>query len=204
MIAFFGIMLVLAAMPSSSVLIVVARSATSGFLHGLLVALGIVTGDIIFILIAILGLSLLAETMGSMFVLIKYLGATYLIWIGISLVLSRSKAVKSGDIVEESFTASFMSGLLFTLADQKAILFYLGLFPAFIDLASLTLPDIGVIVLIALVAVGGVKVLYAYMAIRVVSLISSTAKQRMNIVAGCLMISIGMLVFSQCLNKSII
>ena len=54
MIALFGAMLVLAAMPSSSVLLVISRSAASGFVHGSLAALGIVAGDIIFILIAIL------------------------------------------------------------------------------------------------------------------------------------------------------
>lgn len=155
MIALFGAMLVLAAIPSSSVLLVISRSAAEGFIHGVVTALGIVAGDIVFILIAILGLSLLADSMGDMFVLVKYLGAAYLFWMGISLLLTKSQTMKFDGSAEASLAASFMSGLLFTLTDQKAILFYLGFFPAFVDLLSLTLIDIGVIVSITLIAVGG-------------------------------------------------
>ncbi|HBE31773.1 MAG TPA: hypothetical protein DD990_10680, partial [Cyanobacteria bacterium UBA11368] len=51
----------------------------SGFIHGVFATIGIVLGDIIFIIIAIWGLSFLAETMGNLFVLIKYIGGAYLI-----------------------------------------------------------------------------------------------------------------------------
>ncbi|NJM63549.1 MAG: LysE family transporter, partial [Oscillatoriales cyanobacterium RU_3_3] len=71
--ALFCAMTVLAAIPSISVLAVSTRSAAFGFIHGVFTTLGIVVGDIIFILIAILGLSLLAQKMGSLFFAIKYL-----------------------------------------------------------------------------------------------------------------------------------
>jgi threonine/homoserine/homoserine lactone efflux protein len=87
-----------------------------------------------------------------------------------------------------------MSGLLFTLADQKAILSYLVFLPAFVDLSSLTLTDMGVIVSIALIAVGGVKVVYAYMASSAVSLFSSKVRRKLNIMAGCLMMAVGLFV----------
>lgn len=194
MIALFGVMFVLAAIPSSSVLIVVSRSAASGFIHGVAVAFGIVAGDIFFILIAILGLSFLADAMGDLFVLVRYLGGAYLLWMGVSLWRSGSEVTKVDDIVDVSMLASFMSGLLLTLADQKAILFYLGFFPAFVNLSSLTMIDIGVIILITFVAVGGVKIVYAYMANRAVSLFSSRARYSLNIIAGCLMVAVGLFV----------
>jgi threonine/homoserine/homoserine lactone efflux protein len=83
--ALFGIMVVGALIPSVSVITVSARSAASGFIHGVFTTMGIVVGDILFILLAILGLSVLAETLGSLFVLVKYLGSAYLIWLGIAL-----------------------------------------------------------------------------------------------------------------------
>lgn len=61
-------MALLAAVPSVSVATVVARAASAGFTHGALVALGIVAGDILFILAAIFGLVLLAEALGDVFV----------------------------------------------------------------------------------------------------------------------------------------
>jgi threonine/homoserine/homoserine lactone efflux protein len=202
MIALFATMFVLAAMPSSSVLIVISRSVTSGFSHGVLAALGIVTGDIVFILITILGLSLLAETMGDLFVLVKYLGAAYLLWMGISLLLTKSQTMKLDGTAETSLAASFMSGLLYTLADQKAILFYLGFFPAFVDLLSLTLIDMGVIVSITLIAVGGIKVFYAYMASSTVSLFSLKVRRKLNIMAGCFMMAVGLfIVLTECASN---
>jgi len=194
MIALFGAMLVLAAMPSSSVLLVISRSAASGFVHGSLAALGIVAGDIIFILIAILGLSLLAETMGDLFVLVKYLGGAYLVWMGISLLRAKPSELKAEKSGSASLSSSFISGLLFTLADQKAVLFYLGFLPAFINLSSLTLADIAVILSFTLLAVGGVKVAYAFMADSAASLFTDRAKRGLNIASGSIMLAIGLFV----------
>jgi threonine/homoserine/homoserine lactone efflux protein len=191
-LALFGAMTILAAIPSVSVLAVTTRSATFGFLHGVFTSIGIVTGDIIFILIAIGGLSLLAAKMGSFFFLIKYLGAAYLIFLGVGLCLSKSKDVESGTIAQSSLWSSFLTGLLITLADQKATLFYLGFFPAFLDMSKITLIDMGIIIAIAIVAVGGVKLIYALVANRARLLIRSNFARRLNLLAGVVMIGVGL------------
>jgi len=72
--SFFVIMLALAAMPSASVALVVARSSSFGFRNGIATAIGIVAGDLIFVAIAILGMSALAVVMGSVFSVFKYIG----------------------------------------------------------------------------------------------------------------------------------
>lgn len=78
MVALFGAMAVLAAVPGVSVLAVSARAAAFGFIHGAFTAMGIVAGDIVFILLAIFGLALLVEALGGMFFLIKYVGGVKL------------------------------------------------------------------------------------------------------------------------------
>ena len=166
MAALFTAMVILAAVPSVSVLMVTARSASRGFIHGVFTTIGIVTGDIFFILIAIFGLVLLAEAMGNTIVLIKYLGGAYLIFLGINFWWNKTKTENDVDASESSLLSSFLAGLLITLADQKAILFYLGFFPAFLDLSAITFLDTGIITGIVIVAVGGVKLGYAYMADR--------------------------------------
>ena len=88
-LALFTAMAVLAAVPSTSVLVVSARSASSGFRHGALTAAGIVLGDIVFILLAVFGLALLVEVMGPAFVLVKYAGGAYLLWLGAMIWRSR-------------------------------------------------------------------------------------------------------------------
>lgn len=190
--ALFGSMMVLAFIPGISVLVVSARSAASGFTHGVFTTIGIVTGDIIFIILAIYGLSVLAEFMGSRFSLIKYLGGAYLIWLGINLWRSRPGTGKIQNNIEPSILSSFLTGLFITLGDQKAILFYLGFLPAFLDLSSVTLADTGIIILITTLAVGGAKLVYACMADRASRLLSSpSATKTINIVAGTVMIGVG-------------
>ena len=187
-----GIMVLGALVPSVSVLAVSARSAALGFAHGALTSAGIVAGDIVFILIAIFGLSVLADLMGSHFSLIKYLGAAYLIWLGIMLCRSKPKTDGVEASSKSSMPSSFLMGLLVTLADQKAILFYLGFFPAFIDLSTLSPADTGIILAIATVAVGGPKLLYAFMAGKAGLIFrNSKVTRAINIAAGSIMVGVG-------------
>ncbi|HEC26557.1 MAG TPA: LysE family translocator [Gammaproteobacteria bacterium] len=191
-VALFGVMIVGALIPGVGVLVVSARSAASGFIHGAFTTLGIVVGDIIFILLAILGLSILVETMGDLFVLVKYLGGAYLVWLGIALWRSKLKTVEAEGAVDSSLLSSFMTGLFITLGDQKAILFYFGVFPAFFDLSAMSYFDVSIIVVIAIVAVGGVKLGYAFMVDRSkFFLINPRVRERMNKITGCVMIGAG-------------
>ncbi|AFZ35301.1 Lysine exporter protein (LYSE/YGGA) [Stanieria cyanosphaera PCC 7437] len=196
-VALFGAMIVLASIPSVSVLAVSTRSATSGFIHGVFTTIGIVLGDIFFIIIAIWGLSFLAETMGSLFVFIKYLGGIYLIFLGIRLCRSKVKDFQTQEVVKSSLMSSFLTGLLITLGDQKATLFYLGFFPAFLDLSQVSYFDTGIIIGITIVAVGGVKLGYAFMADRARLLISSKTRKIMNLVAGSVMIAVGLFLITK-------
>ncbi|MFP5269227.1 MAG: LysE family translocator [Coleofasciculus sp.] len=190
-IALFSAMVVLASIPSVSVLAVSTRAATSGFIHGVFTTIGIVVGDIIFIIIAIWGLSLLAGTMGGLFVLIKYLGGAYIIVLGIGLCRSKLNNVETQAVTASSWLSSFIAGLSITLADQKATLFYLGFFPAFIDISKLSYLDTSIIIGITTVAVGGVKLGYAFMADKARLLMSSKIRKGINTAAGCVMIAVG-------------
>ena len=182
----------LALIPSVSVLAVTARAAAFGFRHGLATALGIVAGDIIFILIAVYGLVLIAGLMGNQFNLIKYIGGAYLIWLGLSLWRADTRARKSEIQGQSSLTSSFLTGLLITLGDQKAILFYLGFFPAFIDLEIMTPVDTLTIIAIAIIGVGGAKVVYAALAVRASQMLqNSRAIGALNKFASCVMIAVG-------------
>ena len=185
-------MIVLAIVPSVSVLAVTARAAAFGFSHGLFTALGIVVADILFILVAVYGLALIAEMMGDQFRLIQYLGAAYLIWLGISLWRADVKTRATDQLRQSTWLSSFLTGLLITLGDQKAILFYLGFLPAFVDLATMTPLDTLIIIISAILGVGGAKVVYAFLADRAsVLLKDSGALHGINVLAACVMIAVG-------------
>lgn len=184
-------MFLLALVPSVSVLAVTARAASSGFRHGVYVTLGIIAGDTVFIVLAIFGLQLLAAALGDAFVFIQYLGGAYLIVLGISLWRSEARAAASATSADASPLSSFMTGLLITLGDQKAILFYLGFLPAFMDLSVMTWLDALIVVVIAAVSVGGVKLGYAYGASRAGARVNVRLGRVLNIGAGCVMIGVG-------------
>jgi threonine/homoserine/homoserine lactone efflux protein len=195
MAALFTSMLILAAIPSVSVMTVTARSATAGFFHGAMTSAGIVVGDIIFILLAILGLTFLSETLGDWFTLVKYLGGAYLVWSGMKYLSSTTISEATANHADVSPLASFLAGLFITLGDQKAVLFYLGFLPAFVDLAALTVIDAGIIMLITVVAVGGVKLGYACIGDRAAMLASCGAFRIVNRIAGTVLIAIGLYLF---------
>lgn len=164
LLSLFFAMLLLAAVPSTSVLMVVSRSLSSGFWHGSVAASGVVVGDILFILLAILGLSRVATGFGGLFMLLKLVSSVYLLMLGVTLWRKRVTSVRVERVREASWLSSFLSGLLITIGDQKAALFYIGFLPAFVDLDALTTTEVISVVLIAIVAVGGAKVAYAYVA----------------------------------------
>lgn len=190
--ALSGVLLIGAAIPSVSVLAVSARSAALGWVHGVFTSLGIVVGDVVFIVLAIYGLSVLAGWLDSRFFLVQYLGGAYLLWLGIMLWRSSPKTGAVEMQSESSLLSSFMTGLLITLGDQKAVLFYLGFFPAFLDLSRLSWLDTGIIIVIALIAVGGPKLVYAYLAHRAGAIFKNNrVANALNKVVGSVMIALG-------------
>ncbi|MGD1861994.1 MAG: LysE family translocator [Leptolyngbyaceae cyanobacterium] len=192
-LALFMILLTLAAIPSTSVALVVTRSATSGLLHGTAVSIGIVLGDLIFALLAILGLTALSELMGTLFLLIRYTAGVYLIWFGINLIRSRNQTIKLKRSPSTSgLLTSFLTGLLVTLGDVKAIFFYASLFPTFLELSTLGYAEIAWVLGVIIVAVGGVKLTYAVLAKKAATIARrcSIAKQA-KVASGSLMIGSG-------------
>ena len=189
----FAVMAALAAMPSTSVALVLTRSATLGLANGIAVATGIVIGDLILVLLALIGLSVIAETLGDLFSAIKYLGGIYLIGMGISLLRSRDQTTVTFEQPGwDTVLASLLAGLFLTLGDIKAIVFYISLFPVFIDTRAVGPSDTGIIVFVTIAAVGGIKTAYAIAARRLAVLPRSLAHEKsMKTIAGCFMIGAG-------------
>jgi threonine/homoserine/homoserine lactone efflux protein len=192
LLVLFIAMVVLAAVPGPGVLAVAARSMASGFSHGLVTTVGIVTGDFIFITIAIYGLSAGAETMGDLFSYVSYLGGGYLIWLGCSLWKTKASSLQVDERDEPSWYANFFSGLFITLSNPKAIFFYAGFFPAFLDLSALSTFDVVKIMGVTALAIGGTMLVYAYIASHVRSVLQSKkTEEKINRIAGFVIAATG-------------
>ena len=190
--AFSLAMFLLAITPGPGVFATISRALSSGFLNASFVVMGIVIGDIIFLLLAIFGLSAIASILGDFFILVKYLGGIYLLFLGYKILTSKEKETNLKGIYELSWKKNFLTGLIITLSNPKVILFYLGFLPTFINLQTLTAIDIFIISTVVTIVLGGVMLAYAYSASSAKNLFKSkSSKRKMNIAAGSVMISAG-------------
>lgn len=179
-------------LPSASSMAVLSRSATSGFIHGLYTSFGIVLGDSLFIIVAIYGLSSLAKTYGALFELVVFVGGAYLIWLGTMHWQNKTKTLTAKKLDNVSLLSSFLTGLFITLADQKAILFYFGFFPAILDLSTISVSDTFIVIILTTVTLGGAKLFYAFIGDKGnVFINNTTAIKLINKLAGASLISIG-------------
>ena len=192
-IGFSVAMFILAASPGPGVFATVARALASGLRPALAVICGIVLGDIIFLLFAAYGLSMVARVLGNLFFIVKICGGAYLIWLGIKIWFKNPEPVAGGqDPDTRSQWGNFASGLVITLSNPKVILFYCGFLPTFLDLTTLTIIDLALVVAIITAVLGVVLGAYAYLASRARKMFTNKRSvRRLNRAAGGVMVAAG-------------
>lgn len=146
LIAYCGALFIAAAIPGPGMTAIVARALGSGFRPTFFMGLGLILGDLVYLTAVILGLSVLAKTFTTPFLVLKFLGAAYLVYIAWKLWtagllpqdIRAERAMKPG--------LSFLSGLLVTLGNPKTMLFYVALVPTLIPLAEIGVADYAMLV----------------------------------------------------------
>ncbi|WP_242518190.1 MULTISPECIES: LysE family translocator [Thiorhodovibrio] len=153
-----------------------------GLSQGIAVTCGIVLGDLLFVATALFGLAALAERLGGLFVLIKVLGGLYLLWLGGTLLLSRSTrdSVNPSLVTQSGLLRSLLAGLVLTLGDLKAILFYASIFPLVMPTDQLAAADVVAVMAVTITSVGGVKLLYAFSARKLATMVQDRRMRRIG------------------------
>ncbi len=197
-LALAGAMFILAVTPGPGVFATVARSLASGFFHAAMVVAGIVCGDLLFLLLAIYGLSFIADQLGSLFSLVKYVGGLYLVYLGLRIWFSSPQLSQVQGVRELSWKKNFLSGLVITLGNPKVILFYLGVLPSFLDLQQLSRLDILMTAGVVSLVLGTVLLGYGYAADKTRSLFASRQSlKKLNRCSGAIMITAGSLILAR-------
>ncbi|MGP8305458.1 leucine efflux protein LeuE [Vibrio sp. YIC-376] len=127
-------MIILAPGPNS--LYVLKSSSSLGVKAGYKAASGVLIGDAVLILLSYLGVASLIQTSPVLFTTIRYLGAAYLLYLGIKIVhqlMSKTDGDESEVARPKKKENVFAKSLTLSLTNPKAILFYVSFFIQFID-----------------------------------------------------------------------
>lgn len=196
LLLYAGGMAALWAVPGPVWVALTARALAGGMAAAWPLAVGVALGDLVWPLLAILGLSWVTSVYGDLLRLLRWLAAAIFIAMGVLLIRKQMGALAADSrLARPGVWAGFTVGLAAVIGNPKAILFYMGALPGFFDLSRLTWPDVGAIILIsALVPMAG-NLGLGWFLDRARRLLSSPeAMHRLNVASGGLLIFVGLVI----------
>lgn len=131
LLAFAVAAVILAITPGPGIAYVVARTVAGGRAEGLASCFGTGIGGMLHVLAAALGLSLIVAQSAVAFNLLKYLGAAYLVYMGIRLLLSEERALAAAPVTSQGARRSLREGIIVEALNVKTALFFLAFLPQF-------------------------------------------------------------------------
>jgi threonine/homoserine/homoserine lactone efflux protein len=130
---FVAAALALLLVPGPSVLYVVGRGVEGGPSAGLVSVLGIGLGTLGHVAFAAAGLSAIVASSATAFSIVRWLGAAYLVWLGLRRLLGRNDADLTVNVESERLSRVFVEGVIVNLLNPKTALFFLAFLPQFVD-----------------------------------------------------------------------
>jgi len=173
-----------------------ARAMSGGFNAAWPLALGVVVGDVLWPLIAILGVTWIVDQAAWFMDILKWVAVAMFAVMGILLIQNAEKELSENSrLTRPGMWAGFIAGLVVILANPKAVLFYMGMLPGFFDLTRVTAWDIAAICALsfAVPLIGNLILATSVDRVRGV-LKSPNALKRMNITAGLLLLGVAVVI----------
>lgn len=197
-ITFFIAVFIFGVTPGPGVFAILGRALGSGVAACFPLALGMVLSDIIYMVLACYGLSALAEHWGGAFLLVRIVGALYLLYLGIKMWRSTLRPETTDDDKNRKMTRmSLLQGFVISASNPKVILFYIAFLPTFMDLTVLTQADIILAATLTLFALMAGLMLIAFGASSARSYFrSQQGAKNFNRSAGSIMIGAGVYLIS--------
>lgn len=174
LLAFSIAAIVLAVTPGPGIAYVVARTVAGGRSEGLASCLGTGIGGMLHVLAAALGLSLIVAQSAFAFNLVKYIGAAYLIYLGVRLLLRKDDAVAPEAVTSQGARRALVEGVVVEAMNVKTALFFLAFLPQFVSPGEPLVPQLVLLGTICVVLNTLVDVVAVFAAHRLLK--SSTAR----------------------------
>lgn len=187
-----------AATPGPAMFAVISTGMSRGFAPAFLAGAGIALADAVLVILALLGLVALVQTFEWIFLVLKYAGAAYLIWLGVRMWRS-SSAMDGGPTAERrGRMRPFLVGASIGLGNPKAILFHASIMPLILDLGALTLSDCSIVIAVVIGVNVVVMGFYAGLSTATARFFGTERRMRLaNRIAGGTMIGAGALIASR-------
>jgi threonine/homoserine/homoserine lactone efflux protein len=142
LLAFLFAAAVLAITPGPGIAYVVARTVAGGRAEGLASCLGTAAGGMLHVLAAALGLSLVVAQSAVAFNLVKYVGAAYLVYLGVRMLLRKASPAAAGAMASSGSRRAFLDGAAVEVLNVKTALFFLAFLPHFVSASEPLVPQL--------------------------------------------------------------
>ncbi len=141
-IAFLITATVLAITPGPGIAYVVARTVAGGRAEGLASCIGTGLGGMLHVLAAAVGLSLVVAQSAIAFTLVKYLGAAYLVYLGVRMLMRRQADEAKQSVSAQGARRALMEGIVVEALNVKTALFFLAFLPQFVTPSGPLVPQL--------------------------------------------------------------
>jgi threonine/homoserine/homoserine lactone efflux protein len=197
-LTFFLAIFIFGITPGPGVFAILARAMTKGAASCFSLALGMTVSDIVYLVLACLGLAVIAENYSTLFTLIRWVGAAYLIYLGYKMWTAPLTTEEDTGPDKKRGFGGFVQGFLISASNPKVILFYIAFLPTFMDLTALTHQDIALAAVLTLFALMIGLMMLAYMAAYArKALKSERGIKTLNRSAGSIMMGAGLYLVSR-------
>ncbi|WP_027162988.1 LysE family translocator [Mesorhizobium sp. WSM1293] len=132
LIAYIAVVLGFVFIPGPATLLTIARATSSGTKVGIATGAGIAAGDVFHTVMAMIGISAIIAASATLFSVIKYIGAAYLVYLGIRAIIEKTPANPAAGALAISAGKAFRQAVLTEVLNPKTALFFLAFLPQFV------------------------------------------------------------------------
>ncbi|MGC3938064.1 LysE family translocator [Roseobacter sp. EG26] len=196
LLLYSGALVILFLTPGPVWLALMARALSGGFQAAWPLALGVALGDILWPLVAILGISWILSIFDVFMTILRWVACGVFIGMGALLIKhARQEISTDSRLTRPGLWPGFIAGIVAILGNPKAVLFYMGVLPGFFDLRNVSAIDISAIigVSVAIPMIGNLVLAACVGQVRSIVTAPRTLA-RINITSGLLLILVGVLI----------
>ena len=184
--------------PGPAVLLVLSQGLTRGTGPSVYANLGILAGNAVYFALSATGLGAVLLASYELFSAIRWLGAAYLVWLGVTAFFGKSRVFKVSAAARTSPARTFVNGFVLQVANPKALVFFVALLPQFIDPRGSVLAQVAILGVTSVVVEFLVLLAYGALAGRLTSVAARPRFQALaNRVTGTLLVAAGVSVALQ-------